>query len=165
MELTTAQIRYLLTIRDLREERLALRSVDLSRRLGVSKPSAHRMLSQLEELGLLRKKPCGAVEITEQGEEAVRRCGVEHRRLTACLAGALSLPPETAGEAAPALMSHMDRETLRELHGSVLPPKAAALWRNKDSESLHKIELLYMAIQKTIGPIKNPSGCSGGIIM
>ena len=47
MELTGVQIRYLLAIQELWEAHEALRSVELSRRLGVSKPSVHRVLAQL----------------------------------------------------------------------------------------------------------------------
>ena len=115
MELTGVQIRYLLAIQELWEAHESLRSVELSRRLGVSKPSVHRVLAQLEERGLLERTPYGAARLTQIGEETAQRCAASYRHLTVCLTERLALCPETARRAALALMNQLDREELERV--------------------------------------------------
>lgn len=115
MELTGVQIRYLLAIQELWEAHESLRSVELSRRLGVSKPSVHRVLAQLEGLGLLERAPYGAARLTRTGEETARSCAASYRHLATCLTERLALCPETARRAALALMVQLDREELEQV--------------------------------------------------
>ncbi|MDR3729792.1 MAG: MarR family transcriptional regulator [Oscillospiraceae bacterium] len=115
MELTGVQIRYLLAIQELWEAHESLRSVELSRRLGVSKPSVHRVLAQLEGLGLLERAPYGAACLTQTGEETARSCAASYRHLATCLTERLALCPETARRAALALMVQLDREELEQV--------------------------------------------------
>jgi len=68
MELSSAKVKYLLIIAKLAEETGSARSVDIAVQLGVARPSVCRMLNTLSGLGLVEKKPRGAVRLTEQGE-------------------------------------------------------------------------------------------------
>ena len=67
MRLTDAQIRCLLALLSLTRLGGAIASKDVSKVLGVSRPSVHRMLENLGNSGLTEKKPYGAVKLTEQG--------------------------------------------------------------------------------------------------
>ena len=67
MRLTDAQIRCLLALLSLTRLGGAIASKDVSKVLGVSRPSVHRMLENLGNSGLTEKKPYGAVKLTEEG--------------------------------------------------------------------------------------------------
>lgn len=67
MNLSGAKIRYLLVIYQLSREKGAARSVDIAIKLGVARPSVHRMLSSLVKMGLIHMEPRGAASLTEVG--------------------------------------------------------------------------------------------------
>ena len=75
--MTSANIRYLLTLLELQGKEGGVRCVDLAARLQVSKPSVHAMVASLCELGLAEKKRYGTVHLTEEGRamaEEYARC-------------------------------------------------------------------------------------------
>ena len=106
---------YLEAILVLQKQKGMVRSVDMARHMGVSKPSVHRVLAQLEERGLLERTPYGAARLTQIGEETAQRCAASYRHLTVCLTERLALCPETARRAALALMTQLDREELERV--------------------------------------------------
>ena len=67
-QLSATQIRYLFAIREL-ENQGVVRQGHIAQKLGVSDPSAHKMLLQLERLGLIAKKRYSSVFVTELGRE------------------------------------------------------------------------------------------------
>ena len=78
MELTGVQIRYLLAIQELWEAHESLRSVELSRRLGVSKPSVSHAVSNLKSAGLLTKDENFYLHLTEEGREIAEQTYEKH---------------------------------------------------------------------------------------
>jgi len=66
MELTAAQLRYLLAVYQLGKAG-AVRSAAIAGYLCVARPSVHRMIRQLAEMGLLNKKRYSLVAMTEGG--------------------------------------------------------------------------------------------------
>ena len=73
MELTGPKIRYLVIIYRLWRENASVRSVDISIRLGVARPSVHRMLASLSRMGLIDMKPRGSIKLTEAGLREAER--------------------------------------------------------------------------------------------
>ena len=71
-QLSATQIRYLFAIREL-EKQGVVRQGHIAEKLGVSDPSAHKMLLQLEKLDLIAKKRYSSVIITEKGREAIEK--------------------------------------------------------------------------------------------
>ncbi|MBQ9966413.1 MAG: metal-dependent transcriptional regulator [Clostridia bacterium] len=67
MDLSGAKIRYLLVIYQLSREKGAARSVDIAIKLGVARPSVHRMLSSLVKMGLIHMEPRGSASLTGDG--------------------------------------------------------------------------------------------------
>ena len=67
MELSGPKIKYLLIIYKLICEKGSARSVDIAIRLGVARPSVHRMLASLTKMGLVHMEPRSAVTLTEAG--------------------------------------------------------------------------------------------------
>lgn len=73
---------YLEAILCLKEENGAARSVDVARKLNVSKPSVSRAMSILEEKGYVYVSKIGSLELTEQGKELAVEIYDRHVLLT-----------------------------------------------------------------------------------
>lgn len=67
MDITQTNLRYLLAVYELMGNNAGVAAVEVSRRMGVSKPSVTRMLGVLAKRGLLVKEPYGKVRLTERG--------------------------------------------------------------------------------------------------
>ena len=85
MELTAAHLRYLLAIYELTRTRPQVVAVDVSKTLGVSKPSVTRMLGVLRERGLLLQERYGKISLTEEGGHLAAAYDGGVRRLAARL--------------------------------------------------------------------------------
>lgn len=68
--MTPAAIKYLLVLDDLCREGKGVRSVEIAARMNVSKPSAHSMLQNLCQAGLVEKERYGTVYLTREGRSA-----------------------------------------------------------------------------------------------
>ncbi len=79
--LTLAQARYLNAIQSIAQAGGAVRSADVARSLGVSRPSVARMLRVLTQEGWTLKAPYGRVELTPEGERAAALCRERLARL------------------------------------------------------------------------------------
>lgn len=66
MDITQTNLRYLLAVYELMGSHTGVAAVEVSRRMGVSKPSVTRMLGVLAQRGLLAKEPYGKVRLTER---------------------------------------------------------------------------------------------------
>ena len=68
--MTPAAIKYLLVLDVLCREGKGVRSVEIAARMNVSKPSAHSMLQNLCQAGLVEKERYGTVYLTPEGRSA-----------------------------------------------------------------------------------------------
>ena len=91
MEITQTNLRYLLAVYELMGSNAGVAAVEVSRRMGVSKPSVTRMLGVLAKRGLLVKEPYGKVRLTERGallaqeyEMCIRDRGTLHLGASTC---------------------------------------------------------------------------------
>jgi len=116
MELTPAQIRYLLAVYRLGGPG-PVRSAAVAAELSVTRPSAHRMLGQLAELGLLSKKKYARVALTEGGRDLAEKYHHSFLLICALLREGLNLAPVPAGEAALAALCSLGWQQLE----AVLP--------------------------------------------
>ncbi len=66
--LSASAIRYLLVIRSFSLDGGGVRSALIADKLGVSRPSVHKMMESLGKAGLIHKNGYGAVFFTEEGE-------------------------------------------------------------------------------------------------
>lgn len=66
--LTAANIKYLLVINELDHSGRGVHSTEVAEMLGVSKPSAHKMLNALKKMQLICKDRYGVVFFTEEGK-------------------------------------------------------------------------------------------------
>ena len=91
----------------------AVRSVDVSEHMNVSKASVNKALSILKDEGMVSQSRYGRVTLTERGVEYAREVWRAHRALRAFLMTELGVEPKTADEEA-CLMEHtLSEETLR----------------------------------------------------
>ena len=101
---------YLEAILALREERGAVRSIDVAQHLGYSKPSISRAMSILKANGYLIMEKDGHLTLTEEGEKIARSIYERHRFLTQWLL-ALGVSPKTAEEDACKIEHNVSDET------------------------------------------------------
>lgn len=73
---------YLETILVLRQEKGAVRSIDVAQKLGYSKPSVSRAMSILRADGYIEMERSGAITLTPEGERVARTMYERHRLLT-----------------------------------------------------------------------------------
>lgn len=75
MELSAANIRYLIAMKQNQRPDGAIRGADVARALKRTRPSVHKMVESLAALGLVSKScPYGAIRFTPAGETAARDC-------------------------------------------------------------------------------------------
>ena len=77
-----------------------VRSVDLARHMGVSKPSINKAVQLLREAGLVTQEPYGDIYLTPEGLEYGTAVLRRHEALTAFLTDILGVAPETAEDEA-----------------------------------------------------------------
>lgn len=113
---------YLESILILKEQRGAVRSIDIVRYLDYSKPSVSRAMSLLRENGYVTMDPEGFIELTEAGRAIAEPIYERHRLLTQWLT-ALGVSPETAARDACRLEHGLSDETFTKLkeHISIAP--------------------------------------------
>ena len=90
---------YLETIYRLSENgRLPVKSVDVAKRLAISRPSVNRAVNTLKNDGYIIQQNYGDIMITEKGLAAAERIFFKHRLITQFLICSLSLSPAQAEE-------------------------------------------------------------------
>ncbi|MBQ6479323.1 MAG: hypothetical protein IJI44_08190 [Erysipelotrichaceae bacterium] len=85
MKLTANQIRYLLVIRQLNEEKHIVKSVDIANIFGYSRASVHKMLVCLKKLNCVEKGRHCSVMLTATGQKQSKLCQKEYDQLIEAL--------------------------------------------------------------------------------
>lgn len=88
---------YLETILVLSKESESVRSIDIVRKLGYSKPSVSVAMSQLKKEGYVTTDDNGNLSLTKSGRSIAEKIYERHQVLTECLMG-LGVPEENAAE-------------------------------------------------------------------
>ena len=105
---------YLETILMLKEEKGAVRSIDIARKMDFSKPSISRAMSLLRENGYITMDKEGLIDLTDAGMEIASRIYERHRLLSKWLV-ALGVSPETASEDACRIEHDVSDETFQKI--------------------------------------------------
>lgn len=114
MKLTAGQIRYLLAIYQLCKNG-DVRSSDVADHLGVSRPSAHRMVDQLHKMGFLEKEKYSHIRLTDQSRETAGHYLSGFLHVSSFLHDHLDLSPDTAADGAFSILSGLNAAGLKEL--------------------------------------------------
>lgn len=104
---------YLEAILCLKEENGIARSVDVARRLNVSKPSVSRAMSILEEKGYVFVGKIGSLELTEEGKKLADEIYARHVLLTRFLQKIIGVSEEQAEENACKIEHDIDDDVKR----------------------------------------------------
>lgn len=103
MQLTEAQIKYLLALYELQQQG-AVRLTHIAEKLHVSKPSVHRMLGQLEEYQLVDLRQKGGLKLTDAGIAVASEYFRQFRILLDFFTQELGMEPQVAEENATLLL-------------------------------------------------------------
>ena len=114
MKIQESAENYLETILMLKEEKGAVRSVDIARKMDFSKPSISRAMSLLRENGYITMAKEGLINLTDAGMEIASRIYERHRLLSKWLV-ALGVSPETAAEDACRIEHDVSDETFQKI--------------------------------------------------
>lgn len=109
---------YLEAILILKQEKGAVRSIDVARHLGFTKPSVSRAMSLLRQNGYVVMEPDGALELTEAGQAIAGPIYERHCMLTQWLV-ALGVSPETAATDACHMEHSISDETFAKMKGYI----------------------------------------------
>ena len=96
MDISESVEMYLEAILELEAKNSVVRSVDIARFLGVTKPSVNRAMSNLKNEGYILMEPYGDVVFTEKGRETARRIHELHHVITDFLVNSLGISSELA---------------------------------------------------------------------
>ena len=113
MQLTTAQIKYILAIYEM-QPRGIVRLGQIAKRLHVSKPSVHRMLGQLKNRGLIELDERGLPQMTRIGTEAAQRYAKQYHTMLAFFTETMQMENSAAEESAAVLLGSQ-AESIQEL--------------------------------------------------
>ncbi len=114
MKIQESAENYLETILMLKEEKGAVRSIDIARKMDFSKPSISRAMSLLRENGYITMDKEWLIDLTDAGMEIASRIYERHRLLSKWLV-ALGVSPETASEDACRIEHDVSDETFQKI--------------------------------------------------
>lgn len=117
--LTESLEMYLETIIRLERRDGKARVTDMARELGVSKPSVHIALHELENRGLAEHERYGAILLTQAGRDAGEEINRRHGILTEFLSRVLGVSPETAEKDACRIEHYLSEETMERIEEEV----------------------------------------------
>ena len=102
---------YVELIADLIETEGEARSVDLSKRLGVTAATVNNTLKRLERDGYVTTQPYRSIFLTDQGRDLAERCRSRHRLVRDFLI-AVGVDEATAEQDAEGIEHHVSQATL-----------------------------------------------------
>lgn len=102
---------YVELIADLIDEQGEARSVEIARRIGVSAATVNKMVSRLNQLGLVTSEPYRSIFLTEQGRNMAEASRARHHIVVALLR-AVGVDEENAWADAEGIEHHCSPETL-----------------------------------------------------
>ncbi|MEX1378330.1 MAG: metal-dependent transcriptional regulator [Eubacteriales bacterium] len=96
MKTNESQEMYLEVIYNIDLQGEIIRSIDIAKTLGYSKPSVNRGINKLKEEGLISQEPYGHITLTEKGRKEASRIKNRHIYLTDYLMMSLGVDEDTA---------------------------------------------------------------------
>lgn len=92
-----------------------VKSTDIATKLAVSRPSVHRAINTLSEMGLLTQERYSLIYLTESGQKKAAEISEKHSILSSFLQDVLGIEPGTAEEEACKMEHGVSLDTLERL--------------------------------------------------
>lgn len=108
---------YLETILMLKERKGTVRSIDIARELGFSKPSVSRAMGLLREAGYISMEHGGEITLTDSGREKAGEIYGRHQLLTAFLQKVAGVTEAVAEENACRMEHILSQEVVEGIRG------------------------------------------------
>ncbi len=115
MKHCAGQIKYLVAIKELTDVDEYVRCVNISKHLGVSRPSVSKMLRCLANSGLVYEDFCNSVVLTPEGEKAVSEIFSSFNEVYTFFHNFLKLPREEAHEQSIRFITEFPQDTCERL--------------------------------------------------
>jgi len=112
MKTNESQEMYLEVIYNIDQQGEVIRSIDIAKILGYSKPSVNRGINKLKEEGFVSQEPYGHITLTEKGRKEASRIKNRHIYLTDFLTLSLGIDKETAENDACRIEHVVSKETM-----------------------------------------------------
>lgn len=106
---------YLEAVLFIEQQKGVVKSVDIAKYLGVSKPSVNKALTILQSMGYIDKPIYGDVTITNSGRQRAMLVARKHRALTKLLVDVLGVSQEVAEKDACKIEHDISEETTQKL--------------------------------------------------
>jgi len=107
-----SQEMYLEVIYNIDQKDEIIRSIDIAKTLGYSKPSVNRAINKLKLDGLIAQEPYGHITMTEKGRGLAKKIKNKHIYLTDYLMLSLGIDKETAEKDACRMEHVVSKETM-----------------------------------------------------
>lgn len=112
---TDGQVKYLVAMYCLKQKKPGIRSIELSRMLGVTRASVNGMLCSLADAGLIQKERYGDIFFTEQGETLAAELHSGFCAAKTFFSTCLHLDEANAWQAAMVFLSAQQPECVQQL--------------------------------------------------
>ena len=93
-----------------------VKSTDIAAKLSVSKPSVHRAIVTLAEMGLLSQEKYSLIYLTEAGQKKAAEVSEKHEILSGFLQDVLGIAPDVAEEEACKMEHGVSMETVQKFN-------------------------------------------------
>lgn len=107
-----SQEMYLEVIYNIDQKNEVIRSIDIAKELGYSKPSVSRAINKLKKDGLINQEPYGHITMTDEGRRMAEKIKNKHVYLTEYLCLSLGLDKEVAEKDACRIEHVVSKDTM-----------------------------------------------------
>lgn len=115
MGYTSSQIKYIIAMGILHNEKNEIRSMEIADFLDVSKPSVHKMVAEFCDMGIITKNPYSPIQITPFGLRIIDEYSEHFNKIHGHFAKTLALRDDTAKSTAISIMCTLSEDQLTEL--------------------------------------------------
>lgn len=115
---------YLETVLELEQLHGVVRSIDIAKKLGVSRPSVNKAINNLKEAGMVTQQSYGDIRLTDLGRKTAKDIIYRHTLIKKFLTNVLGLSPHIAEIDACKIEHILSPETIESLERFVVEYKS-----------------------------------------
>lgn len=111
---------YLETVLELEQLHGVVRSIDIAKKLGVSRPSVNKAINNLKEAGMVTQQSYGDIRLTVIGRETAQEIIYRHTLIKKFLITVLHLDPDIAETDACKIEHILSPQTIESLENFIM---------------------------------------------